>query len=462
VASNIGADVVPTSFQDNDPIRRPCIGLANMIGAGKPAEEVCNIDNPAGAGNGPPGQLGLVLPMAEVDWLGNLGPTACNGSTCAAFTSSLGACGAFNSGAEMTVAHCATSGTKNNVCPDGAPINGGCQLPVNAAGTSDQCENNPSKWPTGTDTTQNDGRIFNLVAYDGTTGGGPQPFPIPGTATLVPFTGAFARLHQTYPIWDTTVTAAPPQLPVQPPGSTVTPQNQGPCTLTDMTDQIACLTQADPCSVGYAGDGGKGWNTHEGLALAVAGTDAMEVSQVYPTTAGVQNGSYYLWRKLYFNSSVGFDAINGTATLTDTKGVADNGLSELGLGQFESNPTNINALLSTYEFFSLSLSPNATAGGGANAPFCEDFNENLLCSATTYPNNLNACNFNKNAVQPGANSALSGLTANFSPIPSDPSSNPVDATTSTVCGNGIVERFEDCDYALTPATCSKTCRLVFK
>ena len=34
------------------------------------------------------------------------------------------------------------------------------------------------------------------------------------------------------------------------------------------------------------------------------------------------------------------------------------------------------------------------------------------------------------------------------------------ATISTVCGNGKVEAFEDCDFTLNPTTCSKTCRTV--
>ena len=215
------------------------------------------------------------------------------------------------------------------------------------------------------------------------------------------------------------------------------------------------MTQADPCSVGYAGDGGKGWNTHQGRALAVAGTDAMEVSQVYPTTAGVQDGNYQFWRKLYYNSSNGFDAINGTLTYTDSKGVSDNGEAELALGQFESNASSITALLSTFEFFSLSGSPN---GGGAQ-PYCEDFNENTLCSSTTFPTNVNACANNVNALSVAANPAVVNA-AGSSPIPSDPSSVAASSTTSTVCGNGKVEAFEDCDFALTPSTCSKTCRTV--
>jgi hypothetical protein len=455
-SKNIGADVLPTAFQDNDPIRRQCIGLSNLIGAGNPAEEVCNIDNPLGAGVGNAGQLGLVVPMPEVDWITQVGTTNCAGALCPTkATYPTTTCSAFLAGSLVNTYLCAPSGLKTPICPDGAAQNGGCQFPVDSTGSS-FCENNPSKWPVGVDTTKSDGRLFNLIAYDGTGTAttGPIQFAIPGTATAalpagisVPMMGMFARLHMTLPIWDHGASTTPPTLP----GG----QAQGPCLATDMTDQIACLTQADPCSVGYAGDGGKSWNVHQGRTLAVAGSDAMEVSQVYPTTAGVQDGKYPFWRKLYYNTSNGFDRINGTTTTyTDGAGATDTGLAELALGQYESNTTSIDSLLSTFSFFGLGHSPN----GGGDAPYCEDFNENMLCSATTFPSNLNACNFNATALSVAANSAVVNAGGS-SAIPSDVSSDPTMATTSTVCGNGKVEAFEDCDFALTPTTCSKTCRV---
>jgi len=438
--NNIGYDVQPTAYQDNDPIRRQCIGFSTQTA--KPAEEVCNIDNPLGPGAGSGGQLGLVLALPEVDWITQSGTTNCNGALCPAVAIYPTAkCSSFVTGGEMQVFRCATQNIKNNVCPDGAAINGGCQMPNNAAGTS-FCENYGGFWPSGTDLTANDGRIFNLVAYDGTSAGGPIAYPIPGSTASLNFTGAFTRIHMTEPIWDTSASATPPALP----GGG---QAQGPCQATSMDDQMGCLTQADPCSIGYAGDGAKGWNVHQGRALAVAGTDALEVAQVYATTSGVQNGSYQLWRKLYYNTSNGFDGINGTTLFTDKAGVSDNGEAELALGQFESNTASVTALLSTYGFFSLSNSPN---GGGAQ-PFCEDFNENILCSATTFPTNTNACLNNATAGSMAANPALNPAVVNAAGSSSIPS-------VGTTCGNGTLEPFEDCDFnaATNAATCSKTCR----
>jgi hypothetical protein len=440
--NNIGYDVTPTSYQDNDPIRRPCIGFSTQTA--KPTEEVCNIDNPLGPGNGSGGQLGLVLPMAEVDWITQTGTTHCNGALCPAVAIYPTAkCTTFVNGNEMTAFRCATRSPvfTNLVCPDGAQPNGGCQMPNEPGGTS-FCENYGGFWPSGTDLTPNDGRIFNLYAYDGTSAGGPINFSVPGTSVTVPFSGAFTRLHMTEPVWDTSASATPPTLP----GG----QAQGPCQATDMTDQIACLTQADPCIVGYAGDGGKAWNVHQGRTLAKPGTDAMEISQVYPVTANVQQTQtpvYPFWRKLYYNSSNGFDAI--PASFTDKNGVADNGEAELALGQFESNTTSVTALLSTYQFFSLANSPN---GGGAQ-PFCEDFNENMLCNTTTFPTNTNACPNNANGMAGNVASNPAVVNAaGSSPIP----------TVGTICGNGTVDPFEDCDWSPGSTTCSKTCRTILQ
>jgi hypothetical protein len=460
-SKNIGYDVTSTAYQDNDPIRRQCVGLSSLFGVTQPAEEVCNTDNPLGPGSGTGGQLGLVLPMAEVDWITATGSTNCNGAQCptaAIYPTTV--CTQFGYGAEMQAFSCATSSPirKNNVCPSGANPNGGCQIPLNAAGSS-FCENNPVKWP-GIDPIQNDGRIYNLYVYDGTATGGPVSYNVPATTDTLSFSGAFARVHMTLPIWDHGASASPPNLP-----GTTQPQTK--CQQLDMTDQIACLAQADPCSVGYAGDGGKQWNTRAVPALASAGSDAVQVSEVYPTTLGVQNGSYPFWRKLYYNSSNGFDAINGNTTFSSTLGPnPDYGLAELALGQYESNTTSITGLLSTFKFFALDNSPN---GGGAN-PYCEDFNENTICSATTFPTNVNACANNSAALTVAQNTAgvsvgsagQSGAVQNVagsSNIPSDPSSVAANSTTSTVCGNGKIEPFEDCDVALTPSTCSTTCRI---
>ena len=347
---------------------------------------------------------------------------------------------------------CAPAGTTATICPDGQKAKGGCQVPATTAGSS-VCENNPSLWPVAKDTIKGDGRIFNLFLYNGSIGStaAPVAYAIPGTSSTVPMLGMFARVHQTLPIWDESASTTPPNLP----GTT---QAQSGCQLLDMTDQIACLTQADPCSVGYAGDGGKTWFQRvTPTALAAAGTDAMEVSQIYPTQTDVQSIVYPFWRKLYYNSNNGFDKINGTVTYTDSKGVSDNGEAELALGQYESNETNALSLLVGNAFFG--LGPSSPAVGGADTPFCEDFNENMICSATTFPTNADACANNGTAgtspSDPTLNPAVtsSGVAAsNFAAIPSDTELEPREH--GQLDDSAATARLRPSRTAITPSTAS--------
>jgi hypothetical protein len=444
-----GAVAWPTSYQDNDPVRHPCLGAATIVGQGAPAEEVCNTD----------GQLGTVIPIPPVDWVAQA-PISQNPFPTAQ-------CSAVASGALLNAHKCAPQGAPNEpVCADGHPAGAACQVVATAQkvnGGVTACENNPKLWP-GKDGATKDGRIFNLTLMQATnaTFGAPVNYAIPGTTFSVNFSGAFARIHEAVPIWDTSVTATPPNLP-----GTTQPQ-QG-CQMTDATDQIGCLVQADPCSVGYAGDGGRSWNTHEGLSLASSGNDALQlaglsatgttIGGIYPTVADIQlagaAASYPAWRKLYINSSKGFDAVDGTTVLT-----ANTATSDLALAQWLANTANVAGAggVDTLTGF-FSLGPNAGAGtlaaGATDQPFCEDYNEALLCAASS---NANGCTTNANQLQPGnslsAPSTLGLTTANFKPIPS----------LSTTCGDGTKDPFEDCDNGLSNGTsgnaCSNTCRFV--
>ena len=255
---------------------------------------------------------------------------------------------------------------------------------------------------------------------------------------ILPFTGAFARIHAQVPLWDTANAAT----------------KGAPCQMQDATDQIGCLTQADPCSVGFAADGAKTWGSRNPASLGgpiASNITGLRVNQVAGNTATVQSGSYNLWRKIYFNSSAGFDSLPGVT----------NGNAELGLAQFESNTASITSILSQYSFFSF----GAGSPQGQDKPFCEDFNETMLCDAGFV--NSNACANNNAIPGPDANPAIPSTSdaGAFSPIPGDPSSDPSVPTTSTVCGNGIIEHFEDCDNGLANGTsgntCSVTCRFVF-
>jgi len=396
-AGALGADVLPTSYQDNDPIRRACIGSAtgNPLRAG---EEVCNIN----------GTLGLVVAISDSDFIprDNAPLVQFPTNQCS---------GAFVAGAAPNVFTCAIrgAGTKHNgECPNGDALQGGlCQVPIDAAHNTSQCLTGKPTVSSfsSRDVHLADGRAFNLHMHDGTTADGAvgyvnQKITTATTTLSLNYTGAFGRIHAVETI---------------PAGATG-------CQLSDATDQIGCLTQADPCSIGYAGDTAKTWGQRNATVVA-SNTDAVRVNGVYPTATTVQAlgtaSEYALARKLYFNSAIGFASVTG---------------DELALGTYEAVAANINPILTTTGFFTLgALSPQ-----GTDTPFCEDFNQQTVCAAAS---NTNACATNPAGI-PGENGV-------------DPLNNPVQ---STVCGNNKLEAFEECDNGSANGTsgnsCSATCR----
>ncbi len=400
-AGSLAADVLPTQMQDNDPIRRPCIGttVGNHARAG---EEVCNID----------GALGLVLPMVDSDWMGKLSPPLKQYPT--------NSCNTFLFGKPANVFTCAvrgTAGTKHfGECPNGdAQIGGACLIPVDTVNGTSQCVAGKTTVAgiQSRSLGSPDGRIYNVQMHDGTVTEptiGYAQYNIPALGTTVDFAGGYNRIHQV----ETAIGSAPVA-----------------CQLVDMTDQIGCLAQADPCSIGYAGDGSKTWasrtNGASGGGGAAGGVDAMRVAQVYPQTSTVQllgqAGEYQVSRKLYFNTLVGFANLNPTTSDTDTSG-------EVTLAKDEATPSFMNTIMTSNGFFTL----GAQSPAGTDSQFCEDFNEQTVCS--------------------GTNANVNGCSSNPSGIP----------TASTVCGNGTREAYEECDNGTANGTsgngCSVTCRCV--
>ena len=122
-----------------------------------------------------------------------------------------------------------------------------------------------------------DGRAYNLVAKN--------PNGTYRTDNLGRhITGAFFRLHQS------SVIAAGSQT----------------CQRTSATDQIGCLTQANPCSIGFAG------REAAGVAPGIA---ALNVNGLAPTVPNIEAlvttpstaDDYVLARKLWFNTIRGFE-----------------------------------------------------------------------------------------------------------------------------------------------------------
>jgi hypothetical protein len=321
---------MPTSYQDNDPIRRACVGGRNVTNAPHaPAEEVCNLN----------GTLGLVLPVPSLDFVAeppvsqNPFPTA--------------KCTAFSTGPAFNVARCPVGPTPlyNLACPDGAtPSNGQCEVPVAGNPSTALCENDPSRWPP-LDGMAGDGRIFNLTLYSASGTPLMAQVQAPGANIQLPFTGAFARIHQSRTLWNTQ-------------GGTV-PQPNTPCENTGAEDQIRCLAQASPCSFGLVGSGG-----------AQTGITSLKIDAVDPAPTCVESKVYPLWHKLYLNAYRGLGLIGGPPA---------------SLAQCEADPTTMGTALNRFGLVPLpSSGPDAINAGAA---YCEDFDEAAMCGASSNANN---------------------------------------------------------------------------
>jgi hypothetical protein len=442
-ASNF--DVLPTFEQDNDPIRRPCIGktVGNVF---VEAEEVCNLD----------GKLGLVVAVPGSDFIANSTEAALFGNPSGLQQYPTQACSAFVTAPPPSVFNCAAFSTAahNGECPNGDTVFGGsCIVPATGTTTAStsQCLSGPNL------VTQfhvrnigsPDGRAYNLHMFNGTISSAASTGYItfePQNGTSSPpklnFVGGMGRVHSVATIWNSSAS------------STLSdPPNTG-CQMAATSDQIGCLTQADPCSIGFDGDGAKTWAERLPSVVcqtiqnqfnsfqdtdplppacngAAAGllSDSARIDTIYPTpttvtalgsTGTAQGVEYQFARKLYFNSLIGFANLTAGAS-----GQSDNGSGgELTLAEYESSEANMVTVLTPIGYFPLGLSSYSST---FQAPFCEDFNEAQLCGAAT---NRNACPDNAAIAVPGA-----GLAS----IPS----------TGSICGNSTQDPYEECDDGAT-------------
>ncbi len=295
-------------FLDNDPVRRPCNGTGEAsAGAG---EQVCGRD----------GKLGLVVPVFVPENLTNAEtyPTA----PCSPGVFRFLAGPAFPA-----------------KCPNGTtPILGKCFTPVElkADGSINaNCINRRNSCPIFTPP-GSDCRAYNafLRKPDGT---------IQRDANRRQLIGSFYRVHTTTNLGGTN------------------------CTDTSATTQIGCLSQASPCSIGFAGR----------EAAGIAGATALNVRGIEPTVTRVQNlvttpadptDDYPLARKLFANTMTGFEAVTG-GELELAKCFANNAITQPIVTQRGFVPLPAGAL-------------------------CQDFDERQ-CGATS---NANACANNAGAI----------------------------------------------------------------
>jgi len=305
------------------------------------------------------------------------------------------------------------------------------------------------------------GTVYNLFLYDGTNVDGAIAYmqeelfttnlvSAGTTDTFIDFIGGMYRIHEVQDVFDGSL-----------------PSNTSGCQMVSTDDEIGCLVQADPCSIGIAGNGATTWNSNPqdsngtGIALSGSVTNAVRVNGMYPNATTVQalgaqapsgiladggadGGSvqeeYPIARKLYLNSVIGFDTVfNEGADAGAGSGNDPNTVDELILAQQLSGTFgSLNTTLATFSLFSIGSNP-----AGANASFCEDFNEKLVCGASS--NVQNACGTNPTGI---ARETTTTITAGRAPA------------NSTICGDGVIEVFEECDpgIASQASTCSSSCR----
>jgi hypothetical protein len=212
------------------------------------------------------------------------------------------------------------------------------------------------------------------------------------------------------------------------------------CQQKDMTDQIGCLVEASPCSLGYAGRSATDTNPATD-AVKINGQNPLDTCIQGSTALNVPGFKYPLARKLYLNTLVGFQGVSGQEL---NLAGCETDLAQPSLGNASGGFISNHALAS-----SVFANHFIDVPGG---PYCEDFNENMLCPAFATTPNAIACATPK---------------PNFDNFPSSAS--------STTCGDTHIDKFEDCDCGTTllPSTdpkclgsvnggayCTVTCRFV--
>ena len=395
-------NVYAADFQDFDPIRVACAGTNNGTVPSKTVatEQVC----------GREGNLGLVLTVVPTDKL--------------AVTDSFPTTVCGTGKTKLAAAPLPLNFPAGNTyyrCPSGdqTVLAGQCLVPTDSSGST-QCLAGAASRPgfvfdnktiNGITVDAIDGRVYNAHLHGLNAGG----FNYQLDTTSREIYGAFYRIHSTRSM----VTSG---------GDTSTKS----CVNQDATSQIGCLVAASPCSLAFAGGEAVNQNPDTG-AVAAKGIAA--------TTACVSTFSYPMARKLYANTLIGFGSVTDPE-LSLAKCFAKTEVPALLA------PNDINSILTAKGFIP---NPSVTRADGltyAGGPFCEDFNEGMLCSGVT--SNSDACN-------PGGAPVLAFTTP------------------STTCGNGVVEQFEECDDGTvsipstipagkagngsSSAACTKACRL---
>jgi hypothetical protein len=267
--------VFRSTMQDNDPIRRSCVGT----GALNPSEDVCSHSR----------DLGLVLPMNDEPE-----PNTGNAAGVAAdrYNNTFGCqTGGFAAGplpnmydatTQQTITVAAARGV--GLCPNGDTLDntGACHEPVqNAAGGGNpgnpQCMSTRAIGLLTISTTavpvihpvspvSNDGRSWNQHLFFFNAATQAAVYQTNGFSTPLPMTGAYYRLHVNHTMNVNTLRT---------------------CAQADMTDQIGCLVEASPCGLGVASPGA----VANAAANGNFNTEAIKVNAQNPLSLCIEGGN---------------------------------------------------------------------------------------------------------------------------------------------------------------------------
>ncbi|HEY4184377.1 MAG TPA: hypothetical protein VGP07_04875 [Polyangia bacterium] len=289
-----------SDYVDGDPIRISCDTVVsdddgNLVSG----DQVCNY---GGAGAiGTPGTLGLVQ-VIEVP--ANLDAAALYTiPACSPGKFGLAAIQGLNPGPLPNYMTPCPNGATSCPCPNGGKLIGtSCWLPyqsLTGGGRNFNCLNEQQFVQGAVKNGTTDGRTYNLFARNTNGTYKLDGFNVPEDPSNFA-NGNDTDLTQRYItranyLIHTTLVAT---------GSTGTA-----CQKADSTAQIGCLTQADPCSIGYAGREADTVNANVVALTVNAITDsAANIAKILGPTDPT---TYPLSRKLFFNTLQGFQTLQG-------------------------------------------------------------------------------------------------------------------------------------------------------
>lgn len=288
---NVTAFCNGSQLQDRDPIRRPCVNTAGFPPAG--VEQVCRGER--GQGN-----LGLVLPIfvgedLDIPVTTRYPTTACNGYRLTNLTAELTANPNI---LPPGVGPLGGAPLFRPDCPDASgDIFGFCDLPVVSPFVPGgyACLNDRPLSPSTLNASfsnlgfPTDARIHNLFTRDDATGA------IVVSVAEGALSASYNRIHTTR-----TISTAP---------------TARTCRELDATNAIGCLTQASPCSIGFAG---------QNAFVQQANVEGAFIDSVQPTEDNVRRAlgfltgtpQYPFARKLFYNTLNGWDSAAGALDVT--------------------------------------------------------------------------------------------------------------------------------------------------